>query len=382
MEMLTSEAKAVLEKQQYRVVGGHSAVKICGWTKHMIKGQGGCYKFKFYGIRSHQCLQMTTSMSCANRCRFCWRDYKSPVSKDWKWDVDEPAFILEGSLFAQKKLLEGFGGNPQANKSAYEASKTVKHVALSLNGEPIIYPKINEMISEFDKNHISTFMVTNGQHPEQIKNLSPVTQLYISLDAPNKELLKDIDVPLFTDFWERLQNSLDAMREKKGRTCIRITQIKGLNDVDLDGYAELIKKGDPDFIEVKGYMHVGASQERLNRQSMPMHEEVVAFSQSLAPLLENYEMMSEHIPSRVVLFAKKKFLVENEWMTWIDFDKYNELVNSDEEFGVEDYWMKTPETFVGLDPRSKTYATRDLRNDPRRSYLKVAEGDVDESDLD
>ena len=39
--MLTEEAKRSLEKQQYGIVGEHSAVKICGWTKNMIREEGG-----------------------------------------------------------------------------------------------------------------------------------------------------------------------------------------------------------------------------------------------------------------------------------------------------------------------------------------------------
>jgi len=61
-----------LRKQGYRLVGGHSAVKICEWTRNSLRGKGACYKYAFYGIRSHQCLQMTTSMFCASRCKFCW----------------------------------------------------------------------------------------------------------------------------------------------------------------------------------------------------------------------------------------------------------------------------------------------------------------------
>ena len=75
--------------------------------------------------------------------------------------------------------------------------------------------KINELIDLFHKEGISTFLVTNAQYPEQIKNLKLVTQLYISLDAPNKELLKKIDIPLFKDYWERLNLSLEYMAEKK-----------------------------------------------------------------------------------------------------------------------------------------------------------------------
>ncbi|RMF54758.1 4-demethylwyosine synthase TYW1 [Candidatus Woesearchaeota archaeon] len=315
---ITTSARKSLEKQQYRLVGSHSAVKVCHWTKSMIRGRGGCYKFKFYGIRSHQCMQMTTSLSCANRCTFCWRDYKAPVSKEWKWSIDDPEFILSNSLKAHEKLLIGFGGYDDRNDRAFKESKNVKHVALSLTGEPIIYPKINELIRLFHKNRISTFLVTNGQYPEQLRNLERVTQLYISVDAPNRELLKEIDKPLFHDYWARLRKSLEIMAQRKDRSVIRITAIKDLNMCDEEGYAELIRLGDPDFIEVKGYMYIGASMKRLKRQNMPNHKEVKEWSSKLLKYLPDYELVSEHKPSIVTLLAKKKF----KGKTLIDFDKF------------------------------------------------------------
>src|SRR3989344_5781401 len=140
--MLDKLAKAELEKQQYRIVGEneHSAVKVCGWTKNMIRGKGGCYKLTFYGIMSNQCMQMTTSMACANRCTFCWRDYKAPVAKEWRWEADDPEMILQGSIKAHHSLLTGFNGSPTVKKALYNASKNIRHVALSLTGEPILYP--------------------------------------------------------------------------------------------------------------------------------------------------------------------------------------------------------------------------------------------------
>ncbi len=344
--MLTAEEKQELEKQQYRIIGSHSAVKVCGWTKKMVKGEGGCYKLKFYGIMSNQCMQMTTSISCANRCSFCWRGYKAPVSKEWKWDVDDPQFILQNSVNAHHNLLAGLKGYRNVNMPAYDASRTVKHVALSLTGEPIIYPRINELISSFNEKGISTFLVTNAQYPEQIRDLNTVTQLYISLDAPNKELLKEIDVPLFSDFWERLNQSLDYMKEKKHRTTIRLTLIKGMNDLEPENYAKLIMKGNPDFIEVKAYMFVGASRQRLSLENMPLHEDVVSFSQELIHSLPDYEIVSEHIPSRVVMMAKKKFNINGKWHTWIDFPKYHDLVLSGNECASMDYLKPTPQ--VGL----------------------------------
>ncbi|MFH1590745.1 MAG: 4-demethylwyosine synthase TYW1 [archaeon] len=315
---LTVEAKDELERQQYRIVGNHSAVKTCGWTKSMLRGKGGCYKFIFYGIRSHQCMQMTTSISCANRCVFCWRGYKAPVSKDWDWKVDDPDTIIEGSLKAHQDLIVGFHGYDLAPAKVLEESLEIKHVALSLTGEPIIYPKINEAIRSFHDRGITTFMVTNGQYPDAIRDLEPVTQLYLSVDAPNQELLKKVDVPLFSDYWARLLQSLDALARREDRTAIRLTIIKGINDTDPEGYKTLIERGDPDFIEVKAYMYIGESRERLKEENMPRHEEVKAFSDELVKLLPDHECVAEHAPSRVVLLAKKTF----KGKTYIDFDTF------------------------------------------------------------
>ena len=324
--------KQEMEKQGYRFVGSHSAVKTCTWTRNMINGKGECYKYKFYGIRSNQCLQMSTTLSCANRCIFCWRGYKAPVHKEWKGPIDEPGLILKESLKAHQQLLVGFKGSPIANPESFEESQQVKHVALSLTGEPITYPKINELVELFHQNKISTFLVTNAQYPQQIKNLKPITQLYLSLDAPTKELLKKVDQPLFPDYWELSNRSLEHLAKKRERTCIRITLIKRVNDVLPEKYAELITKGNPDFVEVKAYMHVGLSRENLEVENMPLHEEVVEFAQKMAPFLPDYELMSEHIPSRVVLFAQKKFKKGKTWYTWIDFEKFFQLISSGKEF--------------------------------------------------
>ncbi len=322
--MLTEEARKTLEKQQYGVVGNHSAVKICGWTKNMIREQGGCYKFKFYGIASHKCLQMTTSISCANRCIYCWRDYKAPVSKTWKWDIDEPDFIIDGALKAQKKLLTGFGGNDKANLDLWKESHHPAHVALSLTGEPITYPKFNEICNKFHERGISTFLVTNAQYPDKIKNINIVTQLYISLDAPNQIIAKDVGKPLFTDYWQRLLDSLDEMKKKKSRTAIRMTMIKEMNMQEeyMQGYKELINRADPDFIEIKAYMFIGASRQRLSLVNMPRHHEIVEFSENFLKLLEGYEISSEQKSSRVVLLSKKKY----KGKTWIDFKRFFELL--------------------------------------------------------
>lgn len=320
---LTSEYKKKLEHQQYRTVGSHSAVKVCGWTKDSIRGEGVCYKNTFYGINSHQCLQMSCNLSCANRCIFCWRDDKGPVSKTWEWEIDSPDFIIKNSIAEHKKLLIGFKGLDTIDKKKFSESETVAHVALSLIGEPITYPKFNELIKKFHEKKISTFVVTNGQYPESIKKLNTVTQLYLSMDAPSPEIAKIIGVPLFENHWKRFMKSLEECSKKKFRTTARITLVNKINNLDPEGYAKLIKKGKFDFIEIKDYVHVGASRKRLSRENMGGMDEVHRFSNELLLFLPKYEKVSEHIPSKVVLVAKKKFKKK----TQIDFEKFFKLVN-------------------------------------------------------
>lgn len=54
---------------------------------------------------------------------------------------------------------------------------TPRHRALSLVGEPIMYPEINTLVDELHQRRISTFLVTNAQFPDKIKLLRPITQV-------------------------------------------------------------------------------------------------------------------------------------------------------------------------------------------------------------
>ncbi|XP_033924838.1 S-adenosyl-L-methionine-dependent tRNA 4-demethylwyosine synthase TYW1-like [Melopsittacus undulatus] len=83
------------------------------------------------------------------------------------------------------------------------------------------------------------------------KNLEPVTQLSVSVDASTKESLKRIDCPLFKGFWQRFLDSLKALSEKQEPTVYRLTLVKACNVDALKVYADLISLGKPGFIKVK-----------------------------------------------------------------------------------------------------------------------------------
>ena len=363
----TSPTYAALTKQGYTIVGSHSGVKICRWTKSALRGRGSCYKYSFYGIRSHLCMETTPSLSCSNKCVFCWRHGTNPVGTTWRWQVDPPEMIFEGVKEGHYKKIKMMKGVPGVRADRFAEAMQIRHCALSLVGEPIFYPHINEFTAMLHKEHISSFLVCNAQHPDQLAALKHVTQLYVSIDASNKESLRKIDRPLHRDFWERFQRCLDILREKRfmQRTVFRLTLVKGFNiDDEAEGYADLVAKGLPCFVEIKGVTFCGTSTSSsagLTMQNVPFYEEVCAFVVALNKALErrglNYGIAAEHAHSCCVLLGDAdRFKINGVWHTLIGYEKFFACLESGKEFGPEDYIGEpTPEWALwgngGFDPR-------------------------------
>lgn len=300
---LTRTQVEKLESSGYRFVGSHNhaAAKICHWTKQSILDRGVCYKEKFYGIESHRCLQMAPAVpNCQQKCEFCWRDL-SYTQTQWDGEYDDPKTIIDETIEAQNNLLCGFFGNDKANKEKLEESKTPTNAAISLAGEPMLYPEIDELIAEFNRRNFTTFVVSNGQCVDKLKNLeNEPYQLYLSLDAPTKKIYNEVCQPQISEGWDNLNQSLDTLASFNSRTCIRTTCVKGRNMINPEKYGELIKKSNPDFVEIKAYMCVGSSRYRLTPDNMPTFDEVKSFAQKIG---ENCgkKIVNESEVSRVVL---------------------------------------------------------------------------------
>ncbi|KAF1821444.1 flavodoxin and radical SAM domain protein [Dissoconium aciculare CBS 342.82] len=376
----SSPTYASLTKQGYTIVGSHSGVKICRWTKSALRGRGSCYKYSFYGINSHLCMEATPSLSCSNKCVFCWRHGTNPVGTTWRWEVDEPDLVFEGMKAGHYSKIKMMRGVPGVRSERFAEAMRIRHCALSLVGEPIFYPHINALLAMLHAEHISSFLVCNAQHPDQLAALGPVTQLYVSIDASNKESLRKIDRPLHRDFWERFIRCMDILREKRftHRTVFRLTLVKGFNiDDEASGYADLVERALPGFIEVKGVTYCGTSTAAgagLSMQNVPFYEEVSAFVLALEKELLrrglDYGIGAEHAHSCCILLADRKRFFRGRWHTLIDYEKFFQCVESKKPFSPEDYIGEaTPEWAAwgkgGFDPR-------DVRVD-RKGKPKVVE---------
>ena len=156
--------KAKLQKQRYHIVGEHGGVKICHWTKESLLRDRQCYKGKFYGIASHNCMQTSPVVDqCNLACTYCWRE---PHMDTLELTDQDPLELLYESVRAQRRLLSGFGGNPKVPREKWLDAQNPKHVAISLNGEPTLYRRLGENIEMCNKNGMTTMLVTNGTFPK------------------------------------------------------------------------------------------------------------------------------------------------------------------------------------------------------------------------
>ncbi|MBI2971857.1 MAG: 4-demethylwyosine synthase TYW1 [Candidatus Aenigmarchaeota archaeon] len=290
----------------YRFVGRHSAVKVCSWTKESIRGKNYCYKKKFYGIESSQCVQMTPAMFfCTFNCKHCWRNFAYLLPRmHEQWD--DPLDVLNGCIEAQREVLQGFWGSETADKRKLSEAMDPKHVAISLSGEPTLYPYLPEFVDEITGRNMTAFLVSNGTVPAMIRTLvgHQPTNLYISFYGTTPEMYADATIPMIQDFWPKVMESLSLFKEFECNTVMRLTLSKGLNFTDPKGYAAFAEKFEPKFVEVKAFMAVGGSRRVMKYEDMPLHNEIQEFAAAIERY-SSYRIIDEKPDSRVVLLTRE-----------------------------------------------------------------------------
>lgn len=300
---MRDDLRKILEKQQYRVHNDHAGVKLCHWMRQSLLHGRSCYKQDFYGIRSHRCLQMTPVVTkCNQRCLFCWRvqGFESEVA-DWS----DPEEMLDALIDHQRALISGFKGDNRCSPDMFNEAREPRHVAISLAGEPTLYPRLGELIEVCHRRGLTTFLVTNGTMPGVLEELTPLPkQLYVTVAAPNEEIYKRLCVPLIPEGWDRLNRTLELLPSLDTRTVIRHTLVKDWNLGWEELYARLDRKAEPLFVEPKAFVFVGGSRGRLSLANMPSHADILEFSRRLGSYT-GMEVLKEKPDSRVVLLGRR-----------------------------------------------------------------------------
>ena len=304
-----------LKKAKYGVAD-HSTVELCHWTKKSFRNEGTCYKHKFYGISTHRCMEFSPAgMHCENRCVYCWRPmefYDSLAMEPER--VAEPEEIIQKLMAERRKLIMGHYGDPNQDKQKLDESLLPSHYAISLSGEPTMYPKLPELIKYLKslEETKSIFLVTNGQEPDMIQRLADEdalpTQLYLSTNAADHESFLKINRPRYDDSWKRWNNTLDLLSTLDTRTVLRITLIKNWNDSYkmIPVFTEMFDKSNPHFIEIKSYMHIGRSTNRLEHENMLDMDQVRSFAANVSKHSDRFSLMDESEISRIVILQNEK----------------------------------------------------------------------------
>lgn len=306
--------KSKLQKAKYGVYN-HSAVELCHWTKKSFADEGNCYKYKFYGISTHRCMEMTpTAMNCENRCVYCWRPTEFYDTLQMPSHlVDEPDVIVNNLIKERERLLSGFYGNQKNDKKKLDESLLPTHYAISLSGEPTMYPKLPQLIKYLKslKATRSIFLVTNGQEPAMLRRLDDEdalpTQLYLSTNATNRKMFHLINRPRHKDAWERWCESLEFLANARTRTVLRVTMIRGYNEEvsNAEDFAQIVPRANPHFVEIKSYMHIGMSVQRLEKNNMLEMSEIRTFVDYLVNKLPSFFIMDESEISRIVVLQNQ-----------------------------------------------------------------------------
>ena len=308
---MNEEIKKKLERQGHRFIGDHGSVKICNWTRKSLVDGGCCYKEKFYGIKSHLCCQMSPWLGCENKCVHCWRPIEVNFGEIVGEDIKKPSELIDSCVVLQKKLLTGFKGNSKVNKKKFKEAQEPMQFAISLIGEALNYPKIGEFIKELCERGKTSFLVSNGLNPSALRDLAKKdclpTQVYISMNAPDEKMFNEWNRSCVKDAWEKYNESLDVLKnlKSKTRTVLRMTLVKEKNMLDkhIKGYVDLIKKACPDFVEVKGFVSVGFSRQRLGYDMMPTQDDIKEFGEKLIEGLKGYKILDEHEASKIILIG-------------------------------------------------------------------------------
>jgi len=252
------------------------------------------------------------------------------------------------SLDSSKNIVEKFVASRDDIINVHLEAANPKHVAISYDGEPTMYTRLGELISEFRKRKISTFLVTNGTFPERIKALKDAdslpTQLYVTMAAPDKETYLRVCssvkpyFPVHEDHWERLNKTLGMLSSLDCRTVIRITSVRGVNMTNCEGYRETIQKANPNFLEVKGFSISGNApriSERLGQTDIgykdpsllknalkyaPTHKEVFDFAKKISHDFRVFPLINQSELNRQVLMGVSWNDVNN-----VSIDFTNEL---------------------------------------------------------
>ncbi|MFX0023581.1 MAG: hypothetical protein ACFE9S_14740 [Candidatus Hermodarchaeota archaeon] len=235
----------------------------------------------------------------------------STLSNHFKLDNDINCCI--SSREEIERLINRALTTPDEIMQAHHEALSPNHAAISLDGEPLLYPMISDYIQEFRNRNMTTFVVTNSTLPQKIISLDSLpSQLYLTLPASNENTYKKVCRPMLKSGWNKIMDTLNSIESLSCRTLVRLTAVKNLNinQESIKEYTKIIEKANPHFFEIKGFTLQAKAlmiKDRLKsseqvKDFFPEYEFLENFAQKFEKI-SGFPLIYRNKPSRDFLFA-------------------------------------------------------------------------------
>lgn len=157
----------------------------------------------------------------------------SPALKQCNFDCLYCELAPSATTDVQKEVVEV---STIINELKEHLNDKIDVITITANGEPTLYPYLDELIDEINKikNSTQTLILTNSATliDEKVFNsLLKLDQVKLSLDAVSKSVFKRIDRPhIGIEIENIVQKVIEFSRVFKGKLFIEILFVHGLND--------------------------------------------------------------------------------------------------------------------------------------------------------
>ncbi len=157
----------------------------------------------------------------------------SPALKQCNFDCLYCELAPSATVNAQTSTVEV---STIINELKIHLNDNIDVITLTANGEPTLYPHLDELIDEIDKikNSTETLILTNSAtlvDNKMFNSLLKLDQVKLSLDAISEDIFKKIDRPhVNIDIKNVVQKVIDFSNAYKGKLFIEILFVYGLND--------------------------------------------------------------------------------------------------------------------------------------------------------
>jgi wyosine [tRNA(Phe)-imidazoG37] synthetase (radical SAM superfamily) len=157
----------------------------------------------------------------------------SPALKQCNFDCLYCELAPSATISEQKNVVEV---SAIINELKEHLHDKIDVITITANGEPTLYPYLNELIDELNKikNGTQTLILTNSStlvNKKVFNSLLKLDQVKLSLDAVSNSVFKRIDRPHVDIKIEKIvQKVIEFSKVYKGKLFIEILFVKDLND--------------------------------------------------------------------------------------------------------------------------------------------------------